>query len=86
MIEAMVQVEALRLAMQQAPLEKLKPADVLNNGFFKIKNFSTGDLTATPLSYGPGKVEGVDAVRVDQIQKGKIAKQGVYPLRNLYSR
>ena len=44
------------------------------------------DLSATPLTYGPGKVEGVDAVRVDQIQKGKIAKVGVYPLRNLYSR
>jgi hypothetical protein len=86
LIEAMVQVESLRTAMQQTPLEKLKPVDVLNNGFYKIKNFSTGDLSATPLTYGPGKVEGIDAVRVDQIQKGKIVKQGVYPLRNLYSR
>ena len=86
MVEVMTQVEALRLAMQQTPLDKLKAADVLNNGFYQIKNLNTGDLSATPLTYGPGKVEGIDAVRVDQIQKGKIVKVGVYPLRNLYSR
>jgi hypothetical protein len=86
MIEAMTQVEALRLALQQMPLEKLKPADVLNHGFYKIKSLNTGDLSSTPLTHGPGKVEGVDAVRVDQIQKGKIVKHGVYPCRNIYQR
>jgi hypothetical protein len=84
MIEAMTQVEALRLALQQMPLEKLKPVDVLNQGFYKIKNLSTGDLSSTPLTYGPGKIEGVDAVRVDQIQNGKIVKRGVYPCRHVY--
>lgn len=83
-LEAMTQVEALRLAMQKKPLEKLKPIDVLNDGFFKIKNLPTGDLSSTPLSYGPGAIEGVDKVRIDQLQKGKVVKQGVYPCRHLY--
>ena len=56
----MTQVEALRLAMQKVPLEKLKPVDVLNNGFYQIKNFDTGGISSTPLTYGPGKIEGVD--------------------------
>jgi hypothetical protein len=84
MLEAMVQTEALRLALQKVPLEKLKPADVLNNGFYQIKNLDTGGLSSTPLSYGPGKIEGVDAVRVDQLQKGKVVKLGAWPCRHLY--
>jgi hypothetical protein len=56
----------------------------LNNGFYKIKNLETGGLSSTPLTYGPGKIEGVDAVRVDQLQKGKIIKLGVWPCRHLY--
>jgi hypothetical protein len=58
--------------------------DVLNHGFYKIRNLNTGDLSSTPLTYGPGKIEGVDAVRVDQIQNGKIVKQGVYPCRHVF--
>ena len=85
-LEAMTQVEALRLAMQQMPLEKLKPVDVLNNGFYMIKNLDTGGISSTPLTYGPGKIEGVDSVRVDQLQKGKVVKQGVWPCRHLYKR
>jgi hypothetical protein len=85
MIEAMVQVEALRLALQKTPLEKLKPEDVLQNGFYKIKNFSTGNLSATPLTYGPGDVEGVKAVRIDQVQKGKVVNLGTtWPIRHIY--
>jgi hypothetical protein len=83
-IEAMTQVEALRLALKEVPFEKLRPADVLNNGFYKIKNLDTGGLSSTPLTYGPGKIEGVDAVRIDQLQKGKIVKLGVWPCRHLY--
>ncbi len=83
-LEAMIQVEALRLAMQKMPLEKLKPVDVLNNGFFQIKNLDTGGISSTPISYAPGKIEGVDKVRVDQLQKGKVVKQGVWPARNIY--
>lgn len=84
MLEAMVQVEAIRLAMQTTPLEKLKPIDVLQNGFYKIKNLDTGHLSATPLNYSKGDIEGVDAVRVDQVQKGKVVKVGVWPTRHIY--
>jgi hypothetical protein len=83
-LEAMIQTEALRLAMQKVPFEKLKPADVLNHGFYQIKNLDTGDISSTPISYGPGKIEGVDAVRVDQLRKGKVVKVGVWPTRHLY--
>jgi len=84
-LEAMMQVEALRLALQVVPFEKLKnPADVLNHGFYKIKNLDTGGISSTPLTLGPGKIEGVDAVRVDQLQNGKVVKLGVWPCRHLY--
>jgi hypothetical protein len=83
-IEAMTQVKALRLTMLKTPLEKLKPVDVLNNGFSQIKNLDTGGITSSPLSYAPGKIEGVDKVRVDQVKKGKVSKQGVYPVHNIY--
>lgn len=83
-IEAMTQVEALRLAMLKTPLEKLKPVDVLNEGFYQIHNFDTGGISSTPLTYGPGKIEGVDQVRIDQLQKGKVVKQGVYSCRHIY--
>jgi branched-chain amino acid transport system substrate-binding protein len=83
-LEAMIQTEALRLAMQQAPLEKLKPIDVLQNGFYKIKDLDTGGISSTPITYSPTRIEGVDSVRVDQLQKGKVVKVGVYPCRHLY--
>jgi len=86
MLEAMVQVEAVRLAMQKVPFEKLTSADVLNHGFYQIKNLETGGLSSTPITYGAGKIEGVDAVRVDQLQKGKIIKLGAWPLRHIYTR
>ncbi len=83
-LEVMTQVEALRLAMLKKPLEQLKPIDVLNDGFYQINNFDTGGISSTPLTYGPGKVEGVDKVRVDQLQNGKVIKQGVYPVHHIY--
>jgi hypothetical protein len=86
MLEGMIQTEALRLALQKVPFEKLKPADVLNHGFYQIKNLPTGGLSSTPLTYGPGDIEGVDAVRVDQLQKGKIAKIGAWPCRHIYGK
>jgi len=84
LLEAMIQTEALRLAMQKVPFEKLKPVDVLTHGFYQIKNLETGGLSSTPITYGPGKIEGVDAVRVDQLQKGKIVKLGLWPCRHIY--
>jgi hypothetical protein len=86
MLEAMIQTEALRLALQKVPFEKLKPADVLNNGFYQIKNLDTGSISSTPITYAVGKIEGVDSVRVDQLQKGKVVKVGTYPCRHIYTK
>jgi branched-chain amino acid transport system substrate-binding protein len=83
-VEAMVQVEALRLAMQEVPAGELRPVDVLEYGFYQIKDFETGGITSTPLGYGPGDVEGMDMVRVQQIQDGKIVEVGTWPLRHIY--
>lgn len=83
-LEAMIQVEALRLAMEKVPFEKLTPRDVLEQGFFRIKNLDTGEISSTPLTYAEGKIQGVDQIRIDQVQKGKSVKVGIYPLRNIY--
>ena len=85
-LEAMIQVEALRLAMEKVPYKQLKPADVLTHGFQQIKNLDTGNLSSTPLTYGPGDIEGVDEVRVDQQLNSKVVKQGTWPCRHLYKR
>ena len=69
-IEAMTQTEALRLAMEKVPFEKLTRADVLNYGFFRIKNLDTGDLSSSPLTYGPDRVQGVDKVRMPTENQG----------------
>jgi branched-chain amino acid transport system substrate-binding protein len=84
-LEAMVQVEALRLAMEQVPAEDLTPVDVLEYGAYQIKDLDTGGLSSTPLTYGPGDVEGMDEVRVQQIQNGKIVEVGTWPLRHIYT-
>jgi branched-chain amino acid transport system substrate-binding protein len=84
LLEAMIQVEALRLAMEKMPVDKLTPRDVLENGFYMIKDLDTGGLSSTPLTYGKGDIEGVDQVRVDQQIDGKIVKQGVWPCHHLY--
>jgi branched-chain amino acid transport system substrate-binding protein len=85
-IEVMTQVEALRLALEAVPYEKLKSVNVLEQGFYRIKNLDTGDLSSTLLNYGPGQIEGVDKVRVDQAQGGKPVKLGVWPCKGLYPR
>lgn len=83
-VEAMIQVEALRLAMEEVPFDELTPADVLNYGFHMIKNFSTGGITSTPLTFGPGDIEGIDAIRIQQVQGGKIVELGIWPCRGIY--
>jgi branched-chain amino acid transport system substrate-binding protein len=83
-VEAMIQVEALRLAMQEVPVDELTPVAVLEYGFYQIKDLDAGGITSTPLSYGPGDVEGMDEVRVQQIQEGKIVDVGNWPLRHIY--
>jgi hypothetical protein len=87
-IEAMTQVEAQRLAMSSTgkSVDKLTASDVLNSGFFKIKDMSTGDITITPLTYAKGSTEGVSKVRVQQVQNGQIAEVGSYPLHDIYTK
>jgi hypothetical protein len=86
MIEVMIQVEALRLALKEVPFDKLMPVDVLNHGFYKIKNLDTGSLSSTPINFSPGNIEGVSGVRIDQLQEGKIVKLGVWPCHHIYSK
>jgi ABC-type branched-subunit amino acid transport system substrate-binding protein len=85
-LEGMIQVEALRLAMKQVPFEKLTRRDVLEKGFYMIKDLDTGKISSTPITYGKGHIEGVDKVRVDQVQNGKVVEVGLYPIRNIYTR
>jgi hypothetical protein len=82
-MEAMIQLEAIRLALQTVPYEKLTSADILEKGFYQIKNFSTGGMSSTPIKYAKGKVEGVDEVRIDQAQNGKVVNLGTKPCRHI---
>jgi branched-chain amino acid transport system substrate-binding protein len=83
-LEAMMQIEALRLAMTKTPVGKLTPKDVLENGFYMIKNLDTGGLSASPITLAKDDIEGVDMVRVDQQINGKIVKQGTWPCKHIY--
>jgi ABC-type branched-subunit amino acid transport system substrate-binding protein len=85
-VEAMTQVEALRLAMANTgkSADELKPVDVLEYGFYMIKNLGTGDITSTPLTFGPGQVYGIDKVLVQQVQGGKAVALGTWPVHNIY--
>lgn len=85
-LEAMIQVEALRLALQKVPADKLTRKDVLEHGFYMIKNLETGDVSSTPITYAKGDIEGVDEVRIDQVQNGKVVKVGSFPLRHIYTK
>jgi len=87
-VEAMIQVDALRLALENTgkSADQLTSADVLTQGFYKIKYLDTGGIIPTPLTYGPGDVEGADEVVVHQAQAGKEVKLGTWPLRHLYTR
>lgn len=83
-IEAMTQVEAQRLALQHTTIDKLTSLDILEYGYYQITNFNVGEITISPLTYGPGDVEGVDMVRIQQVQNGIIVEVGSYPLRHIY--
>jgi len=85
-LEGMIQVEAVRLALEKVAFEKLTPKDVLEEGFYKIKKLDTGDISSTPLTYGPGDIEGVDQIRIDQVQNGKSVKVGLAPAHGIYTK
>jgi hypothetical protein len=71
--------------MLEVPVEELKPVDVLEYGFYMIKNLSTGGITSTPLTYGPGDIEGIDEIRLQQVQDGKVVELGTGPARGIYT-
>jgi len=85
-LEGMIQVEALRLAMEKVPFEKLTPGAVLEEGFYRIKSLDTGEISSTPLTYGKGDIEGVDEIRIDQVQNGKSVKVGSAPVHHIYTK
>lgn len=84
-VECMTQVEAFRLALLNTGKtpDELTSADVLEYGFYKIKDLDSGGITL-PLTYGPGDTEGCDEVRIQQIQNGKIVDLGSYPCHHIY--
>jgi hypothetical protein len=82
-IEAMTQIEALRLASLEVNPADLTTEDVLKKGFWQIKDLSSGGISISNYAYGEGDVQGVDAVRLQQVQAGKIVELGSYPLANI---
>jgi ABC-type branched-subunit amino acid transport system substrate-binding protein len=80
--EGMLQVEALRLAYL-AVGPKMTSEDVLKKGFWQIKDFDVGGITVTPQTFGEGDPQGLDMVRIQQVQNGKIVELGAYPIRNI---
>jgi hypothetical protein len=83
-VEAMTQIEAIRLAILEVGADGLEPVDVLEYGYYQIENLSTGGITGSPLTYGPADVEGADEVRIQQILNGVIVDQGAYPCHHVY--
>jgi hypothetical protein len=81
-LEGMLQVEAQRLAYL-AKGKDMTSEDVLKLGFWQIKDFNVGELTVTPLTFGEGDPQGLDQVRIQQVQNGKIVELGSYPIRNI---
>ena len=80
-VEAMTQVEALRLASMAVSPAELTSQDVLEKGFWQIKDFNTGGITVTPLTYGEGDVQGLDTIRIQQIQNVKIIEAAPRPIQ-----
>jgi len=86
LVEAMIQVEAIRLALINTgkSADELTSADVLNDGFFQISGLDTGGIIPTDISYGPGDVEGAEEVRLDRNEDGVDVYLGAWPLRHVY--
>ena len=80
-VEAMVQVEALRLASLKVPLEEVKdPKIILENGFWNIKDFDTKGMRHTKLTYGPKKAQGLSALNITEVRNGKPEIVGEFPI------
>jgi hypothetical protein len=85
--EAMIQVEAMRLAMINTgkTADQLTSADVLTQGFQKITGLDTGGIVPTTITYTATDIEGAGTVRLDQAQGGADVVLGLsYTLHHLY--
>ena len=85
-VEAMIQVEAMRLAMINTGKQPagLTSKDILDQGFFQIDDLDTKGILPTTITYGAGDVEGAEDVRLDQGQTGYDVYLGAYPLQHVY--
>jgi hypothetical protein len=81
-IEFVLTKEALRLATEKVPAEKLTHVDVLEQGWYRIKDFDTGGLISEKVTYGPEKNWGVETVEVFRWEKGQLvfATDKKYPI------
>ncbi|MGD0660848.1 MAG: ABC transporter substrate-binding protein [Syntrophorhabdales bacterium] len=80
--EAMVQVEALRLASLKMPLDQIKdPKVVLENGWWQIKDLDTKGMRPSLLTYGPNRAEGLSRLNVTTVKDGNAVIIGYVPVR-----
>ncbi len=69
-VEAMIAVEALRLAVNDVGVKGLN-GPAVRKGYESMKNFDTGGLTR-PVSYGPDERRGNKYIRIHQAKGGKL--------------
>lgn len=83
-VEAMVQVEAIRLALSNTgnvPCD-LTMSTVFSQGFLKINGLDSGGIIPGIINFSTGKVEGAQYVRVDQCWNGTVVLLGnTFPIR-----
>jgi hypothetical protein len=79
-VEAMTQVDALRLAMLntgKSPCD-LTMSDIFTQGFLKINGLDTGGIIPGIINYSTGSVEGAQYVRIDQCVNGTLGNLGTH--------
>ena len=79
-VEAMTQVEAHRLACLEVDPKNLTSVDVLQKGFWQIKELDTKGICPNVLSYSEDDCQGIEMVRIQQAQNGKIVDLGSRPI------
>lgn len=73
--DAMLTGEAIKLALQKVPGDKLKRQDVLE-GFLRIKDFDSGGVVPSKITFNEEKRIAMEKVRVDRI----VGEKGVREL------
>jgi hypothetical protein len=80
LIEAMIQVDAIRLALlntSKSPCD-LTISDVFTQGFLKINGLDSGGIIPGLVNYSTGSVEGAQYVRVDLCANGTTINLGTH--------